>query len=1123
LRHRLIVLALVAIHGASRPTPNVRAAAQDGAARRASTQAPASEGAATERPTYIVVNTPADLAALVTRLSQPDYVVVSWARFRDLLERAGGAAPAGDVGDGATIRTLHVGGRLGEPTSELELTLDVDLEREGPVEVPVRLDGLVVSEAREGSTALPVAVDPQGGWIVEVRGRGTHRVRLVGKAPVTRSGDRRELALAIPEAPATRLDLRGPAGMADVRLDGAELPPARVADGEARVAARLAPRSLLTLSWRAAAPDAAPSAPILTALGEIALDVDRGLATIEAAYQLRVERGELRSLHVAKDADLDRVSVEVDGQPITPSAAGADADAVLEVPLAMPIRPDSPARLTIRARRRFAADGAARWGFRGFPIREAAAQSGLVAVGRASDVSVAATAGYGLRAIDPRIDLPASLRVRPSNELAYQFLDQPFALEVEVAASHPWVRVASRSKATVAADAVTLDAYLDYRAAKDRLRTVEIGLPDGLRLDEVGPDDVVAAAEVVETGDARAVRLRVEPKAVAEGRFRVHVRGHVVRRSSEPLAIVPFRPLDVSSWGGELVLVDPDATPLGLIEDFGDYQRIDPPAARGWPWPADPIASSGKGLWLRHGEDPRPLLLAGAAREPRPRGSIVARVTLDHEGMRVDQQCELTLTDGALRTLDLAVPETWAAAWELEGLDVARREARPHDVAGYRRVRLTLATEIADQARFRIRAREPWPSPLAPGSEARREVPLAQIPGVAIDGWTVRVGCAPGVTARPEGSGWRAVGDAAPDDGRAWSADGLDPGTPPTLLVRAEPTAELPARVVTRLWVRTTRAGDGIARVEALARVEHHDGGLMLALPIGARWVRAEVAGRLVERVEQVEAPPVYRLPMPPRSDGTPVVVGLDYVIASRGISSGAWGPRFLDTVVEQAYWEVALPATWALLGVPPGWDDQNQWYWDHYVWKRRPRLTAGQLRGWVAGAPGEAPGLGREEAELAGSTHTYLFSRTLGPAAGRPWLVARPLLVLLASGGLLLASLAALSLRRPHGAGVLVLGALGACVAAACWPDATFQVAQSALPGLALGLLAVILQRLIERRGAQSRVSRSEAVTVTHARPRLHDSALDESTVVRPRPDSTARRAGAAINGGDPAGASAP
>ena len=77
--------------------------------------------------------------------------------------------------------------------------------------------------------------------------------------------------------------------------------------------------------------------------------------------------------------------------------------------------------------------------FSGFPLSNAAEQSGAIGITQSANLWVNVTTAQGLRRIDPR-ELPTDLRANPGTSSAYQFLDQPFKLNFAVESSPPLYR-----------------------------------------------------------------------------------------------------------------------------------------------------------------------------------------------------------------------------------------------------------------------------------------------------------------------------------------------------------------------------------------------------------------------------------------------------------------------------------------------------------------------------------------------------------------------------------------------------------------------------------------------------------------------------------------------------------
>ncbi len=238
----------------------------------------------------------------------------------------------------------------------------------------------------------------------------------------------------------------------------------------------------------------------------------------------------------------------------------------------------------------------------------------------------------------------------------------------------------------------------------------------------------------------------------------------------------------------------------------------------------------------------------------------------------------------------------------------------------------------------------------------------------------------------------------------------------------------------------------------------------------------------------------------------------LEYVTPASNRVRTWSAPKLLDgAVVQQSFWEVRMPQSTALLGVPAGWTDENEWYWDLYVWKRRPRFPLGALLEWVVREPNHLAETVPETAD--GRDHAYLFSSAGTPGSIRPVLVARAWLVAGFSGSVLIIGLVLLA-RRPPATLVVVAGLISAlALGAAVEPSLIFLGLQSSAFGLVLVIVAALLQRSLDHRRMpatlvrdRARDSSLEALIPVAASPTPpSDSAgSDGSTVIRPRPGTT-------------------
>ena len=195
------------------------------------------------------------------------------------------------------------------------------------------------------------------------------------------------------------------------------------------------------------------------------------------------------------------------------------------------------------------------------------------------------------------------------------------------------------------------------------------------------------------------------------------------------------------------------------------------------------------------------------------------------------------------------------------------------------------------------------------------------------------------------------------------------------------------------------------------------------------------------------------------------MLVELEYRVPGP-LATTTWTPPQLleDGLVQETLWEVRIPWNRAMVGVPPGWTDENRWYWDRYVWKRRPWMGAAALTAWVGGATPRAPrSEGLDGAE--GDDHSYLFGRPGQPVDLRLTIASRAGLVAVCSGPVLGLGVLLLFWRPPLRIVWAAVLALVLTVAVAVQPSVTLLAIQSSVVGVGFTLLAVVMQRLVERR----------------------------------------------------------
>jgi len=1089
------------------------------------------EAKAIEAATPIFLRTPADRDEFWKMLARPDFVILDGELYRKLRQGAEAARPRGPASPGV-VGSVTVGGEVDGDRARLTVELRIGLDSDGPAWVPIRLDGLTLSEVREGDRDLPARAEEDRSWSVELAGRREHVVRVALIAPVRATAEGSRLEVAIPPAASNRLEI-------DVRqavlsaVAGPDEPisvaPAEGQPGVVRLSGRLGPRSRLELSWRGPPAPDLKLAPLLSCQGEIAVEVEPGSIRIRSSWLVSAIRGTADRLTLRLDPAEEVVEVHVDDRPVPVETRREAGRLVLVVPLAEPVAATLTRALAISSRRAVATPGAARVVLQGYAFDGAKVQAGILAISRTGPLFLNPTPGRGLRRIDPRSDLPEGLRARQDIALAFEFHDQPFELQLGIDPAPPRLQIEARTALAIGPRSARVETQLDCRVAQGRPFEVRVSLPAGLEFEEAGPPELVATAQVLlddpEAGPEvapdrpRRLALTLNRQARESGKFVLRLRGRSALDPSRPVAVPLFQPPAEWSTGGRIEVAAERNVSVELDES-GD----DPPPFRREPGPMpDPMASpfsrstgaDAPLLALRYDSDPGSIPLRVAILPRTVRHESVLMATVDRKGAEVFEEVSVEVAHGGLTTLDLVVPREVPPDWDLEGVDRVARELLGRDADGSRRFRVRAARGESGSTRLRFRYRAPLLEASAPGRSALvRLAPIRVVEGASTSS-LARIGAEAGVDVRASGPGWSAADAPSPTGSGPPILVALarvgEGGGPIEVEVRSSEAVPLPATIAPRLWLRTVQRADDDLATTAHYWLEIRGRWATLLLPPGSRWIRARAGGvdlgpGDVGRI----GPDEYRVEFPNAVAPGPLLLGVEYLApAAAANAAGGWpAPELRDGVVQQTSWEFHTTGTRAGVGVPRGWTDENEWFWDGLLWRRRPLRGPAELARWLSGGGAHDRLADAPDSGEPSGRHGYLFSRPGPPATLRFPVFSRLALLLVCSGPVLLAGLLALARRlppRPSAAAALVVAF---AIGAAFDPDATILILQSSALGFVLLMAAVGMNWLLDRRGgaglARDR-GPAEVVGLTITAPgQVGMIGPDESTAIRPRPSPT-------------------
>jgi len=1074
------------------------------------------------------LNAPQDLDELWRKLERPDLLVI---KGDQTATKAGRDGPGGN-GDGSTawlVESVKVGGQVAGEFAILNVEMAIVVKGAEPVWVPIRLDDQKLTGAREGVGDLSLRRVERQEWQVKLRGAGDHRIRVDLKAPVSMGPARKTLSFAIPEAASTSVELDFSHRESDIIIGANEdFGPKVLGDGKGtRLTAHLSPRSRLDVSWTNDADSGSQNPPLLTAQGEIEIDIDEKQLRTRSSWAIRCVRGTTRSLELRIN-DLDEVTdLQIDDQAMEAGERVRGAG-TLTIRLADPLRPGAEKRLVMKTRRSFLG----RISFTGFPLTYAREQSGAIGITQSANLWVGAAMSQGLRRIPPG-ELPTDLRKRPSTSLAFEFLDQPFLLDLGVEASPPLVRAESRTFFQIDADQARSETTIELQWVHGRLFEAEFGVAAGLQVVSVGPADVVESWHLTSEIAGRDPgapqqqdrRLRIGLTPLGRGQSKVTIRLAGLQRipPEGSMKLGLFTPDQTTSASASYALVADRSLALELEDDSGPLRRssdLAPPfqgPPGDWPWASSSKEASSPPLLLWDDGNSKYLSIRITHLVRTLHHDTVLSAQVMTRGVDVVQRTTLGVRHGALGSLEIRVPAAIADRWELLEKERVEREELGQEPDGGKRFRLSFDHPVLDKATLRFRYR----LPLVPGLDAKsaREV---TIPWVSLkEGLAgpakVGLSLAPEIVLEEAGAGWvRSLDDVRVEPVGEGSTiqfvegkSGREAG-PFTFKALAFETVPLPSFVVPRLLIKTVQGVDDASRSTAWFWVESHGPDFPFALPEDARWIGARVDGRIADQVDYDPSRSQYRLRFPSDVGPRPVLVELEYQGSGPDAASKWRAPRLLDGgVVLQSLWELRLPWSLAVVGVPRGWSDENQWYWSGYLWKRRPWKNVASLNEWLLGAGVSPLAVDDFNGSSPDDSDRYLFSRSGQPVAFSVWIVPRSWLVAVCSGATLFVGFFAIFTKirfRTIWLGIAVLGLLAAVLVQ---PVVTLLTIQSALIGVVLTLLGLVIEGMIERWKSQSMPVRRRSVMTSpvaadSSLSRVHTVGSDDPTAIRVRVPST-------------------
>jgi hypothetical protein len=948
-------------------------------------------------------------------------------------------------------------------------TIRVRQSRGGWVMVPLGLGGVLLDgpPRHEGPGRMLVDADPDGGgyrcWLEATAGPGAelqHTITMDGRLSVARGAGRESFEVRLPDAVASRVELRTTRRNPQVETlqKTATVTATAEAGGSLVTITGLSGDTRIRLASEA---EQLTAAVATEADCRSVVRIDGRSARITAILEVaNLPRG-TRSLAVRLPDATTLRSVAGDGslaEGRATESGGSDGEPLM---LAIDPRPDGSAVIELECERPVDSSGGKPLDPVGFAVDgiEPWRQRGRLSLVIEGDWQATWDDLPGVRRIDP----PADER-EPGLTAAFAYDSQPASLPLRIRPRRSRVVIEPEYRYAVSAARVVLDARLRVAGRGAPVGSISLGLDDSWTLAEVGPAGLVDAAGV----RSEAGRVTIPFLQPLAGDAVVEIRA---AREIDPAA-------DVVGWNLPVPRADLVGPAAVIITSESDIELL-PDAAgivglvRQTSSTLRPGDSEGIALVYRLDAAEGRFTATRTFLPRRVEAVVAARVVADDREIAVSETIRLDVLHVPLEFVELTLPAFVAESGTVElrqdgelldAVEISPLEETDAADRSLVLMRALLPRPLLGRGEVTVSFRVPTPAiPAQATAAVDLPLPLPAAAGTIRQSVVIEESTALAIV--PRGDAWRREFPGVAGGGRSWSS--VKPRSLLPLAISARTSEAKGVTVIEAAWLQTRlfpTSREDIATFVVSPAVDQ----LEFRLPAAAQ-------------AEALEA----------RLDGSPVTLqprgnggyAIDIVPPGRGTrlveirTVSGWGgtlfglglpwrvpldpPAFAADVIQRRFcWEVGLLPGDHLVGLPVRWTSQQHWAWSGLGWAQQPTVSSAELAGWIAET------LGRPAVTVAPADwpvrERRLVYTGLGPVGEAvAWVIPTWCTVLVASGIGLAVGLT-MVFRPPCRRPAVVIAILAA--AAVLWaavPQLAPLVAQAAVPGVALALLAALLQRL--------------------------------------------------------------
>jgi hypothetical protein len=980
-------------------------------------------------------------------------------QFEELLEQHDAERPQRP---GFTLSSLSIDGRAEGDRANVQVRCQVKLHTDRWVRVALRLPELVLQgpPAYEGTGEHFLAYEDEGpgGYLLWLRGDADsdHLLSLDGALPLATVADTTRLVFTMPQVTESHLRIVAPPAQQLVAGSGAALidEPIPAADGTGTEFAAHKLEGPCELEWTAAT-ESSPTRPAqLEAVGYLTARCDGQVIRTQAVLSVRSFDREFDVLHVrlppdARLADGPTVGYTLE---LPPADAEPAAARLVTVRFDRPTTGPVELRLTVDQASPVQSDTQASVEVGSFEVLEAVRQRGFLAIRAAPDWQVHwEEPAAGAWRIDA---LPSELQATEV-VAGFEYARQPFSIATRVVRREARVQVEPEYVVTVGAEEARLDARLHYDVRGAKVFSLALEARDWV-IDSVGPENLVDAHGLLPESDGPLVIPLQRPTS---GVMTIEVLGHRALAAGEQRVALDLPvPLSATTRPATLIVVpEPEVELRPLSEELINLSRQ--PVA----WPARITVRPRTALFYRADALPARFTAERVQHAQRISVSLRSEVHLDAAGGSVIQRLRFHIAHrpaGALAvTAPARVAETGPVSFEVDGQAIVGRLEEPAGDGAPELLtwRIELPEprvgEVVLSVQYPLAARSPaaeTPEALALPLVVPHEGEVTENRLVVLLDGELDVTCGD--------AAWHAESDndsLAPSAALHLTSPRATSGI--ALKVALRPRLSSQSASVDHVWLQSWFRHDG-RRDRCVWRIRTRADWVEVVLPEQAASIQVTLDGR-VANAQSLENDRV-RVALTGAATSGPRVLEVRYHLAGAPAGTGPLElvpPRLADdTWIDRCRWQIVLPSGMHLVGHSEGFVSDHRWRWGPLWWRRQPLHDQRQLENWVGA---------RHDEPLPAEWNQYLLVSTGQPPTLRIDVAGRGSILLVASLASLSLGLLLLYATWARRAAVLLLLFVALVALAVRFPEPAVLLAQSAVFGLGLALVAVALERRLAGR----------------------------------------------------------